>query len=88
MIYDDVYKNFDIDLSLHLICDSIVFLVLLLTSMEMANYLGALHHHAYASCLDTGTPGREYIPGFHRTFLITRMTSALTHDLIRPRKCI
>ena len=88
MIYDDQYKNFDIDLNLHLICDNIVYLVLVLTSTEMANYLGARHHHANALCMITGITGREYIPGFHRTFLITRMTSALTHDLIRPRKCI
>ena len=88
MIYDDPYNNFDNDLNLHLICDSIGYLVLVLTSTKMANYYGARHHHANALCMITGIPGREYIPGFHRTFLISRMASALTHDLIRPRKCI
>ena len=88
MIHDDECKNFDIDLNLNLICDNIVYLVLVLASTEMANYLGARHHHANALCMITGIPGREYIPGFHRTFLISPMTSALTHDLIRPRKCI
>jgi len=83
MIYDDQYKNFDIDLNLHLICDNISYLVLVLTSTEMANYLGAPHHHANALCMIMGITGREYIPGFHCTFL-TRMASALTHDLIRP----
>ena len=78
MICDDEYN----DLNLHLIYDNIVYLVLVLTSTEMANYLGARHHHAKALCMITGITGREYIPGFHRTFLITRMTGALTHDLI------
>ena len=84
MLHDDQYN----DLNLHLICDNIVYLVLVLTSTEMANYLGARHHHANVLCMITGIAGREYIPGFHRTFLRTRMTSALTHDLIRPGKCI
>ena len=84
MIYDDQYD----DLNLHLICDNIVYLVLVLTSTEMANYLGAWHHHANALCIFTGIPAREYIPGFHFTCLITHMTSALTHDLISPGKCI
>ena len=90
MINDDQdqYKNFDIDLNLDLICDNISYLVLVLTSTEMVNYLGARHHHANALCMITGITGREYIPGFHCTFLITRITSALTHDLIRPQNCI
>ena len=36
-----------------------------------------------------GIPGREYIPGFQKVYLITLMTSALlTHDTIHARKCI
>ena len=69
MIYDDQYKNFDIDLNLHLICDNIVYLlVLVLTSTDMANYLGARHHHANALCMIAGIPGREYIPGLIAPF--------------------
>ena len=88
MIHDDECKNFDIDLNLNLICDNMVYLVLVLASTEMANYLGARHQHANALCMITGITGREYLPGFHRTFLITHMPSALTHDLISPQKCI
>ena len=57
MIYDDLYN----DLNLHLICDNIVYLVFVLTSTQMANYLGARHHHANALCMITGVTGREYI---------------------------
>jgi hypothetical protein len=87
MIYDNQENIFDINLNLNLIYKNLFF-VFVLTSMAMANYLGALHHHAYASCLVTGIPGREYTQGFQRRCLTTHMASALIHDLIHPRKCI
>ena len=60
MMYDRQYNIFDIDLNLrqaNLICNNL-YLVLVLLSMETANYLGMWHHHAYASCTVTGIPGR------------------------------
>ena len=48
MIYDDEHKIFDIDSILNLICNKF-YLVLILTSMEIAYYLGMQYHHVYAS---------------------------------------
>ena len=67
MTYDDQYNIFDFDLSIKFICNNL-YLFLVLTSKEWANYLGAQHHHAYVSCMIICKPGREYMPGFHEVF--------------------
>ena len=69
MKYNDQDNIFNIDLKLNLIlCDNL-YLVLVLTSMETANYLGMNMRHVWLRVVYQAS--RVYVTGFHKMFINT-----------------